>query len=350
MEQNNTIKIPLDKGQFALVSAEQLAIVNHIKWHARWGNHDACYYARGVIPDNRPGRQGKRRGICMHRLLCHVLDNPSVEVHHRDSNGLNNTIENLQVCTKAAHRAIPTRNKRAIKQTPPHVELGIAPKCIRRSVYERAQMFLDKWPKEIPIGNCWCGCGRRTRIATRTVENRCYFLGFPTPYIFGHQTKGKPSKKKGSVFVHPNIHPFKFLDGSPKYIVNPTTGCWDWIGGKDSQGYGQTVYAYKKTKRAHVVSWELHNKQTVPKGFVVDHLCNNPGCCNPDHLEVKTQRENMYRASHVKLSAAEAYFIRTLYAACNFTMTAIAKAYNIHSSHISRIISGEKWNHPTITT
>lgn len=68
-----------------------------------------------------------------------------------------------------------------------------------------------------------------------------------------------------------------------------TDGCWEWTGGK-RRGYGQF-----RNRQAHRVVYE-HFVGPIPNGFVLDHLCRNPGCVRPDHLEVVTQQENVQRA------------------------------------------------------
>jgi len=79
-----------------------------------------------------------------------------------------------------------------------------------------------------------------------------------------------------------------------RYIVNPDTGCWEWQGSK-SAGYG-TMRVNYKPMRAHRYFYEKH-KGPIPKGLHVDHLCWNPGCVNPDHLEAVSPGENTRRSS-----------------------------------------------------
>lgn len=46
--------------------------------------------------------------------------------------------------------------------------------------------------------------------------------------------------------------------------------------------------------KAHRVAFELI-RGCIPNGLVLDHLCRNRGCVNPDHLEPVTFRENIMR-------------------------------------------------------
>jgi hypothetical protein len=70
-------------------------------------------------------------------------------------------------------------------------------------------------------------------------------------------------------------------------------GCWLWTG-ETSRGYGRMWFGNRRIG-AHRVSWELANKQAVPEGMVIDHLCCNPTCVRPDHLEAVTNRMNVDR-------------------------------------------------------
>ena len=69
--------------------------------------------------------------------------------------------------------------------------------------------------------------------------------------------------------------------------------CWRWRGNKNQAGYGQfRVGRHGRVWSAHRVSWMLKNGDIPPKMLVL-HRCDNPGCCNPDHLFLGTAKDNM---------------------------------------------------------
>jgi hypothetical protein len=70
-----------------------------------------------------------------------------------------------------------------------------------------------------------------------------------------------------------------------------TEDCWLWSGAKDGGGYGMISIGGRMFK-THRLVWEIANG-TIPKGLQVCHSCDNPSCCNPDHLFLGTHRDNM---------------------------------------------------------
>lgn len=70
--------------------------------------------------------------------------------------------------------------------------------------------------------------------------------------------------------------------------------CWNWTGNTLRPPvfqYGRFKYFGTELK-AHNFSFALF-VNPIPKGLWVCHTCDNPKCCNPDHLFLGTPLENI---------------------------------------------------------
>lgn len=77
-------------------------------------------------------------------------------------------------------------------------------------------------------------------------------------------------------------------------MVDKTNNCWIWIGSTRSiNGYGQFLFNGKLVQ-SHRISFEIF-KGDIPNGLVIDHLCRNKICVNPEHLEAVSNKENILR-------------------------------------------------------
>jgi hypothetical protein len=76
--------------------------------------------------------------------------------------------------------------------------------------------------------------------------------------------------------------------------VEKTETCWLWTGGKTKRGYGTFFIGNRRHDMAYRYAYEML-VGPIPDGLEIDHLCRNPLCVNPAHLEAVTHRENMLR-------------------------------------------------------
>lgn len=77
--------------------------------------------------------------------------------------------------------------------------------------------------------------------------------------------------------------------------IEKINSCWIWKSTITPTGYGHfSTGGTNQRELAHRFSYELH-KGKIPERLVVDHLCRNRSCVNPDHLQIVTQQENVLR-------------------------------------------------------
>ena len=146
----------------------------------------------------------------------------------------------------------------------------------------------------------------------------------------------------------------KFWD---KVDIGKKNDCWNWLGAVNDYGYGKVRRgAWRSWLRTHRYAWEEVNGP-VPYGLSVLHRCDNPRCCNPLHLFVGTQQDNVNdmvskgRAKggglsgehnpNAKLSLESARLIRNQRHKASARQ--LAKQYHVHANLIYMIWSNLIW-------
>ena len=146
-----------------------------------------------------------------------------------------------------------------------------------------------------------------------------------------------------------NIFLDKYVDKLLSKVIIVGT-CWEWIGAKNSEGYGY-IWTGKQT-RVHRMSYELFNGD-VEQNLVVCHKCDNPSCLNPGHLFLGTKADNnLDRASKSrnrnqngelnsssKLTSIEVIEIYN----SNLSYKEIANIYNISRQTVGLIKNKKRW-------
>jgi len=79
-------------------------------------------------------------------------------------------------------------------------------------------------------------------------------------------------------------------------VIVDENGCWRWQRYVRSNGYGQIGVPGVGGQYVHRVAYETF-VGPIPDGLQIDHLCRVRDCCNPDHLEAVTCRENLARGT-----------------------------------------------------
>lgn len=137
---------------------------------------------------------------------------------------------------------------------------------------------------------------------------------------------------------------------------NPETGCLEWVAkARANGGYGTLCVGRSGQIRAHRAAWVLKNG-LIPSGLYVCHSCDNPLCCNVEHLFLGTPKQNMddkeakgrgtnppvhrgEKHHNAKTTAEEVEEIR--HAAG--TLLAIAARYGVSAKTVWRIKKGLTW-------
>lgn len=131
--------------------------------------------------------------------------------------------------------------------------------------------------------------------------------------------------------------------------------CWPWKAHRDDFGYG-TIYIGKH-ERSHRATW-MFCRGPIPEGMCVCHRCDNPWCCNPNHLLVATKGDNnrdMFQKGRDRLPKGEEVFCAKLKATdipqirfrlkCGDTLAEVASVFSVHPCTISDVKQGRSWTH-----
>ena len=140
-----------------------------------------------------------------------------------------------------------------------------------------------------------------------------------------------------------------------KYVVNGETGCWEWTAYRNPNGYGRFyISSTNRNMTIHRFAYEVFKGPILPGQYVL-HQCDNPICCNPDHLFLGTHQDNMQdmvnkgRATHgsnhynSKLTEQQIVEIRILRSQ-GLSFQQIANQFNVHRVTIWKTLNGG-WSH-----
>ena len=139
-------------------------------------------------------------------------------------------------------------------------------------------------------------------------------------------------------------------------LVRTDSGCLEWTGCKLSSGYG-IVRILGKNIRVHRIALERKLDRKIVSGMLACHSCNNPACCNSNHLSEGTLQDNMddkVRAGrqsrgetngNSKLTVEQVIEIRNRKKSETISNQQLADTYGVKKPCIAKILRKEKWVH-----
>lgn len=154
---------------------------------------------------------------------------------------------------------------------------------------------------------------------------------------------------------HPKMPQFSWS----RVEVGDPSACWPWKGAKNRWGYGACAIGMKQVNASRAAYIATHGE--IPAGKAVCHSCDNAACCNPAHLWLGTQADNLAdcrskgRARHVmyrgaahprynaKLTPAKVVEAKRLHFVEKVSQSEIARRFGVDSSTISAAVRGETW-------
>ncbi len=133
--------------------------------------------------------------------------------------------------------------------------------------------------------------------------------------------------------------------------------CWEWGLSSFHYGHGQFKHTdlWPTAIPASRAAWMIYRGH--PGELHVCHKCDNPPCCNPDHLFLGTAMDNKIDAEQkrrhafgVRQGRAKLYDlaileIRLLAARKWMTRKEIAEAYGVSKALIDQVLQGKIWTH-----
>lgn len=140
-----------------------------------------------------------------------------------------------------------------------------------------------------------------------------------------------------------------------KVEVGEIDQCWEWLAQTTGRGYGR-FQIHGRGWQAHRVAWVL-TFGPIPRGLLVCHHCDNRGCCNPYHLFLGTQVDNMTDAArkgrlgrdmrgernpNSQLTEDDVLDMRDLYAS-GWTQQELADEFGVSQPHVSKVVSQKSW-------
>ena len=160
----------------------------------------------------------------------------------------------------------------------PHYSLGLCIRCYARQRRDRQRGHVARKRSKFEVKT---ECHPDRPHFARNLCRACYMA------------KYKRSWRRGLEFGESEPQTLSERFWSKVNKTRPSS-CWLWTGPTDagrSKEYGRIKVEGRKIP-VHRLAWVLTHGE-IPSGLIIRHTCDETKCCNPTHLRLSTQQENI---------------------------------------------------------
>lgn len=133
-------------------------------------------------------------------------------------------------------------------------------------------------------------------------------------------------------------------------LVEKENGCIEWQKATTIGGYGR-IRIGQRIELTHRLMWSLHNGP-IHVGMCICHKCDNPPCCNIDHLFLGTYQNNnddtIIKGHHIsgnaKLNMNDVKKIKQLLLQNTYTHQQIGNIFGVSKATITNINCRRIWS------
>lgn len=142
---------------------------------------------------------------------------------------------------------------------------------------------------------------------------------------------------------------------TPRQLPNVVGECWEWTGNRDKDGYAKI--SLTKSLRVSRIMYSLCKGPVHGQNMFVCHSCDNPVCCNPDHLFLGTAKVNKQDAvnkgrhskgetiGNSRLTDSTVRELRHRYMSGERNMCDLSRKTGIPRTTIRQAVFGIRWGH-----
>lgn len=210
---------------------------------------------------------------------------------------------------------------------------------------------VDLWDED-PVTGCWLWKHQLSHSGGGYAVDGQRWLAHRRMWFLVHGTDPR-EELRHTCGVNRCINPDHLTLGpaqNPEWFTITERGCWEWNGIRGAFGYGRFKLG-GKPQYAHRLVWALY-RGPIPSSMMVRHVvCDNPPCCNPDHLALGTGADNLrdklnrLRGGH-KLTWQQVFDIRQRRNETGDSYARIAADYGVDPTIILLIVRGERYVEP----